>query len=239
MLRRVLSSRRSVLADVRTYLLIVVCFPMTLLFGKATAHAEWYLSAQSGVVVPSSLSNVTVSSPTLAGGVTDARIADVNLESGAALYGARVGHFFSGREWFGLETEVYSTQLNITQQTVVGGVPGKVFADTMAGSHTQLTTWAVNAIVRSPSLVAELEPYGGIGPALFFSSHGDTHTNIGINLIAGARYFVTPKVALFGEFKYNRATIHFPGIEGDYSAQIFVFGISMHFDRPQAYSRDN
>jgi opacity protein-like surface antigen len=226
-------------ADVGDWLILSLFTLILVVLDITAVHAEWYLSAQSGVVLPSSLSNVTISSPTLAGGVSNARVADLNLQNGSPLYGARAGYFFPGREWFGLETEVYSTQLNVTQQTVVGGVPGKVFADTMAGSHTQLTTWAVNAIVRSPSLVAELEPYGGIGPALFFSSHGDTHANIGINLIAGARYFLAPTIALFGEFKYNRATIHFPGIEGDYSAQVFVFGISVHFDRRPPSPREN
>ena len=195
------------------------------------AQGEWYVGAQTGVGVPGALSNVTVSSPTLAGGVTDARIADVDLEKGSPFYGAKAGYFFQGREWFGIETEAFTTQLGIKQQTVVGGVPGRVFADTLPGSRIQLTTWAMNAVVRSPSLVAELEPYGAIGPALFFSSSGKTHTSLGINLIAGARYFLTPRIALFGEFKYNRATIHSEGIEGDYSAQVFVFGISFHFDR--------
>lgn len=196
------------------------------------AHGEWYVIGQAGVVLPGSLSNVTVSSPTLAGGVSEARIADVNLEKGSPFYGARVGYFFPKHEWFGFETEAFTTQLNITQQTVVGGVPGKVFADTLPGSRIRLTTWAMNAIVRSPSLVAELEPYGGIGPALFFSTNGETHASLGVNLIAGARYFLTPRTAVFGEFKYNRATIHSENIQGDYSSQIFVFGISVHFDRP-------
>lgn len=225
--------------EVGCWLIVALCLQMPLVLSTTVAHAEWYVIAQTGVVLPSSLSNVTISSPTLAGGVSDARVADVNLEKASPLYGAKIGYFFPGREWFGIETEAYSTLLHVTQQTVVGGVPGKVFADTMPGSHTHLTTWAVNAIVRSPSLVAELEPYGGIGPALFFSTTGQTYTNIGINLIAGARYFVTQKLAFFGEFKYNRSTIHFPGIEGDYSAQLFVFGISLHFDRPTSASRQN
>ncbi|HEU5201595.1 MAG TPA: outer membrane beta-barrel protein [Nitrospira sp.] len=212
---------------------------VTLLFLSLTsfltvlpAQGEWYVIGQTGVVLPGSLSNVTLSSPTLAGGVNQARVADIDLEKGSPLYGAKVGYFFPKREWFGLETEAFTTQLNIKQQTVVGGVPGKVFADTLPGSHVQLTTWALNAIVRSPSLVAELEPYGAIGPALFFTTDGATHASLGINLIAGARYFVTPRTALFGEFKYDRATIYSENIKGDYSSQIFIFGISVHFDRP-------
>jgi opacity protein-like surface antigen len=220
----------------RGCVVVALCLSMTAFLAKAPAQAEWYVIAETGVVLPGSLSNVTLNSSTVAGGVNQARIADVGLEKGSPLYGAKVGYFFPRREWFGIETEAYSTQLNVTQQTVVGGVPGKVFADTMPGSHFQLTTWAVNAIVRSPSLVAELEPYGGIGPALFFSTSDKTFTSIGINLIAGARYFVTPRMALFGEFKYNRATIHTESLQGDYSAQLFVFGISIHFDRPLASS---
>jgi hypothetical protein len=196
------------------------------------AHGEWYVVGQTGVILPGSLSNATVSSPTLAGGVSEARVADIDLEKGSPFFGAKAGYFFPKREWFGLETEAFTSQLNITQQTVVGGVPGKVFADTMPGSHLHLTTWAMNAIVRGPSLVAELEPYGGIGPALFFATSGVTNVSLGVNLIAGARYFVAPQVALFGEFKYDRATIRTQNIEGEYSAQIFVFGISVHFDRP-------
>ena len=90
------------------------------------------------------------------------------------------------REWFGIETEVYSTQL--TSQTR-RGVPGKVFADTMPGSHFQLTTWAMNAIVRSPSLVVDLEPYAGLGGAIF-STSGKTDTSIGINSLTSLEHAI-------------------------------------------------
>lgn len=198
-----------------------------------SAQGEWYVTGQTGVVLPDGLSNVTISSPTLAGGVNGARVADVNLQNTSLFYGAKVGYFLPKREWFGVETEAFTTQLNVKQQTVVGGVPGRNFAETLQGSHVQLTTWAINLIVRNPSLVAELEPYGGVGPAIFFTSTSNgTRANFGVNLIAGARYFVTPQMALFGEFKYDRGTIKFDGIEGKYSSQTFVFGISLHFDRP-------
>ena len=123
---------RAVLArcSVATLLYLYVTGFLTVL----PAQGEWYVVGQTGVVVPSSLSNVTVTSPTLAGGVTEARIADVDLQMGHPL-GAKAGYFFPKREWFGFETEAYTTQLNIKQQTVVGGVPGTVFAATLPGSH--------------------------------------------------------------------------------------------------------
>jgi hypothetical protein len=39
-------------------------------------------------------------------------------------------------------------------------------------------------------------------------------------------------VALFAEYKYNRASFSFPnaiGLEADYSANIFMGGLSYHF----------
>lgn len=148
--------------------------------------------------------------------------------------GAKLGYFSEEREWLGLETEIFNTQILTKQQTVVGGVPGKVFAENMPGKSTQLTTWALNVIVREPALSKQLNPYGGIGPALFITSgSGGTYVNVGINLLAGARYFVTDTWAIFGEFKYDRATIEFNGIDGTYSAQIFVVGLSYHFKESQ------
>jgi opacity protein-like surface antigen len=63
----------------------------------------------------------------------------------------------------------------------------------------------------------------------------------GLNLIAGTRFFITPYMALFTEYKYTRATLEFDkafvdktfgpvgGFIGDYRAQHVVFGVSYHF----------
>ena len=47
-----------------------------------TAQAEWYVGGYGGISAPGSLSNVTVSDATLGGGVTNARINDLELKSG-------------------------------------------------------------------------------------------------------------------------------------------------------------
>lgn len=47
-----------------------------------TAQAEWYVGGYGGISAPSSLSNVTVSDTTLGGGVTNARINDLEVKSG-------------------------------------------------------------------------------------------------------------------------------------------------------------
>ena len=63
----------------RGCVVIALCLYMTAGLAKASAQAEWYVVAETGIVLPGSLSNVTFSSPTLAGGVNQARIADVDL----------------------------------------------------------------------------------------------------------------------------------------------------------------
>jgi hypothetical protein len=44
-------------------------------------QAEWYFGGYGGIANPGAFSNVTVSDPTLGGGVTNARINDLELKS--------------------------------------------------------------------------------------------------------------------------------------------------------------
>ena len=88
-----------------------------------------------------------------------------------------------------------------------------------------------------------LQPYVGAGIGVFFA-----HTNgfgggtsssdngvPGFNGLAGVRYFMTEHIAVFGEYKYNRATFNFnnvstpAGFSGDYSVHNVVGGLSFHF----------
>src|SRR5687768_11052073 len=48
---------------------------------SATAQAEWYVGAYGGLSYPGPFSNVTLSDPTLAGGVSGARTNDLELKS--------------------------------------------------------------------------------------------------------------------------------------------------------------
>ena len=97
----------------------------------STAQAEWYVGGYGGISIPGSLSNVTVSDATLGGGVTDARINDLELKSGL-LGGVKGGYFFESRPWLGIETDLYTLKPDVKQQTIVGGAAsGNVFADNM------------------------------------------------------------------------------------------------------------
>jgi opacity protein-like surface antigen len=197
------------------------------------AQAEWYVGGYGGIANPGAFSNVTASSQTLGGGVTEARLNDLELKS-TLVGGAKGGYFFEAAPWLGLETDVYTLKPTVKAQTVLGGTSsGRVFADFIGPIPLQLTTWAVDIIIRSPSIAEVFQPYGGMGYGLFFASSSkdglsNTHISPGFNLIAGARYALSPRWAFFGEFKFNRATIRFSDIRGNYDSQLFVFGLMWH-----------
>ena len=193
-------------------------------------QAEWYLGGYGGIANPGAFSNVTTSSSTLGGGIIDARLNDLELKS-TLVGGAKGGYFFDKAPWLGLEADVYTLKPTVKAQTVVGGTSsGKVFADFIGPISLQLTTFTGDIIIRSPSISEVFQPYGGMGYGLFFATSSkdglsNAHISSGFNLIAGARYALSPRWAFFGEFKFNRATIRFSDIRGDYDSQLFVFGL--------------
>jgi opacity protein-like surface antigen len=201
-----------------------------------TAQAEWYVGGYGGISAPGSLSNVTVSNATLGGGVTNARINDLELNSGL-LGGVKGGYFLESRPWLGIETELYSMKPDVKQQTIVGGTAsGNLFAGNIPTTSLRLSVWAANLIIRSPSMSDVFQPYGGIGYGLFFATgsqggQSNTQINPGFQFVAGARYVLTQEWALFGEFKYNHTSIRFSGIKGSYDSQNFVVGLMWHFGR--------
>ena len=72
-----------------------------------TAQAEWYVGAYGGLSYPGAFSNVTLSDPALGGGISGARINDLELKT--TLVGSvKAGYFFVDRPWLGLETEVFT-----------------------------------------------------------------------------------------------------------------------------------
>ena len=87
-----------------------------------------------------------------------------------------------------------------------------------------------------------LQVYAGAGPAIFFAETSNQfgrstdNAEVGVNALAGLRYFVHRNVALFGEYKFNYAGFDFSqlqgttaGVQGDYKASHFVGGLAVHF----------
>ena len=203
-------------------------------FLTTNAQAEWYVGAYGGLATPAAFSNATLSSATLGGGITNARINDLELKT-TLVGGVKAGYFFETRPWLGFETDVYTLKPSVKPQVIVGGTTsGRVFADNLPSIPLRLTTWAFNIVIRSPSMGDIFQPYGGMGYGLFLATSSkagisNSHISPGFQLVAGARILLTPKWALFGEFKFNRATIRFSDIRGNYDSQIFAAGVMLQF----------
>jgi len=198
----------------------------------AAERPETYVGFYGGVTIPQSFKDVHG-----VGELSDIKLTDLDLAR-SAIYGAKLGMFLPGRErWLGVETEFFYTNPHIKQQDIgftVSGVPAGTF--NFAGAHVRVATWAVNWILRYPG--ERFQPYIGVGPGIFWGRMSGVElgtgsdTSLGLNALAGARFFFTKRLALFGEFKYNRVSFDFGGtasIHALYQPYHFVGGLSLHF----------
>ncbi|HNG53351.1 MAG TPA: outer membrane beta-barrel protein, partial [Nitrospira sp.] len=113
--------------------------------------------------------------------------------------------------------------------------------DDVPGIHLSVTNIGPSVILRYPGMT--WQPYIGVGPALLVAHLGrstttesDTQVSLGANVLAGIRAFVTPKVAVFTEYKYTDSTFRFGGafgpvggFDGTYRAHQLFMGLSYHF----------
>ena len=195
---------------------------------------QTYVALYGGLTIPQSLKEGRALNVP-----TEVKLSDLNLAR-SAIAGAKLGMFLPGQDrWLGVETEFFYTNPHIKQQDIaftVGGVPAGTL--NFAGAHVRVATWAVNWIIRYPG--ERFQPYIGGGPGIFWGRMSGvdgelgtgSDTSLGINALAGARIFLTQRFALFGEYKYNRATFDFRGdaqLHVLYQAQHFVGGFSLLF----------
>ena len=198
---------------------------MCLTLPSSFAHAEGYVAGQIGYTSPNALSNVQGVGPISGIGFSDLKLHD------SIVYGAKVGYYLPAVNWLGVEMEMFDTTPHVKQQPVtVLGVTTPT-----PGFNLNVFTWAFNAVVRYPG--KQFQPYAGIGLGIFaaeakFQGQSDKDVAPGLNALAGVRYFATDHIAIFAEYKYNRAAFEFPdaiGVKADYSANLFVGGVSFHF----------
>jgi opacity protein-like surface antigen len=186
------------------------------------AQAEWYGGLFTGVNFADDLHNVEGTNA-LAG----LRAPDFDLKN-SVVYGAKLGNYI-GHSWFGVEGEVFNSTPHVKN------------LDDIPGFHLRVTTLALNIVARYPG--RSVQPYGGIGFALLLARMGESATTQSdsdvapaFNAIAGIRFFLTPYVALFTEYKYSNGTLRFDeafvvggGFLAEYRAQYVIAGVTYHF----------
>jgi len=148
---------------------------------------------------------------------------DVGFDT-SVVFGGKVGLFFDPPVLggnFGLELEAYHFRPDIETQTVslsANGFSGKF---RLIGADLDVTVIGLNGLYRLPlSRSAEfpqgrLHPYAGVGLGAFIArletrtsildvstNFGDTDVKPGFQALAGARFFLTKHIALFGEYKF-------------------------------------
>lgn len=209
---------------------VLISILVSVLLFASLSSAEMYVAGMAGYTAPNDLTNVEGNG--IASGIT---LSDLAMQSSVA-YGGKIGYFFPQLEWLGIETEAYNTTPHVKQQSVTASGFGiSVPFGTQPGFNMRVLTWGLNAIVRYPGKT--FQPYVGAGLGIFFAEakfqgQSESDTAPGLNALAGIRCFVTDRVALFAEYKYNRTTFSFPtmfGFDADYSANHFMGGVSFHF----------
>lgn len=214
---------------ISSFAIVIVVIPLV----ASLASAESYIGGQLGFTIPEDFS-----SPAFTGGGT--RLSNLDLNNSFA-YGVKGGHYFDRYKWLGVEADLYTTTPHLEGQTATATTPGGSASVNVPGALIRVTTLAFSLMARYPG--ERFQPYAGMGLGVYFakatgSFSKDTDASPGFHLVGGSRFFVTKEVALFGEYKYDRAAFNFPslqvgggfpGITGDYIAHTLVVGVSYHF----------
>jgi len=247
--------------------LVVMALAITAPARVQQAYGETYVAGQIGVTFPlNGLSNgdVTTSSAPASGGTfnipSGTTISDQSLEN-AFLFGGKIGHYFRRARWFGIEAEVFYGTPHIKQQDITlrsgapvtftpsGGGPSTSLGNELTlvgvpGVNFQVLTIApLNLMFRYPG--RRLQPYIGVGPAIFLASIKDpsisqgedsqSSTRVGLNALVGVRYYFTRHFAAFAEAKFNYVRFSFEenpnffGFDATYMPIHASFGLSLHF----------
>lgn len=214
-------------------LLILLCVT-----ADPMAHAEWYLGGDLGVVIPHGLSNQEGTGSALGLPAAGTKFNDFSMSPGFVI-GGKAGYFFESVPWFGLEADLQGSWPQVKEQAINGRGPSLIVTGSTTKGSMRVLNAGLNVLARYPG--ERLQPYIGVGPALVHIDafeDGTASTELGVNVLAGLRYFVRPEVGLFAEYKYlqtsytsDHALTSTLGIKGDYSASHLVFGVSYHFGR--------
>lgn len=209
-----------------------------ILIPTQSTHAETYIAGQFGATFPQKLEEVRITTP----GFTNLTVSNIDLQN-SFVYGAKIGHYFSSIPWLGLESEIFLTNPNVKQQSLVfSGPGGSITIPGVAGFSLRVINLApLNIMFRIPGY--RIQPYLGGGPAILLARLQDkitqdrqTSTRVGINGLVGLRFYLTKNWTIFAEGKFTglttfkfKETANLDGFNAKYNAIHTVAGIGWHF----------
>ena len=254
--------------------LIAACAAFLCLFPLGRASAEWYGAGYGGLSFGNKLYDVTMPErglsvaqtqfpsvliPTTGDTVSQSfKTSNLSLAN-SAVYGAKVGYFFTreGYSWLGLELDAFTSKPDIKQQSLSTRqeftfTPGSTTECLNLGtrcpqvgvnngtlnvreSSLRVAALTANIIARYPG--KWFQPYAGVGGGVFyFTSSGQFEGRQfapGLSVLGGLKLLATEQWGLFVEGRYNFSYVsNFDpifGLNGSYQAVHAVGGISYHF----------
>ncbi len=254
---------------------VIRCLPLVLLLlllGSPLAHAELYIAGYLGGSVTQSNDLKYKDNITFGPGGLNATVHTVDFSS-SLMGGGKVGYWFGSIPYLGFEVEGYHFNPDINQQTktVTGTFRG---APIPAGAQVTLGVAAQGLAGFPPDRAAisvtglgfhllgrlrfyqdntfpngRLQPYLGVGPALFFSevrlkpvtNQSDESADVGVQGVLGTRFLVHPGFSAFAEYKFSHFTTETSfapfgtgtrstRISMDLNSHHIYGGVAVHFD---------
>lgn len=214
-----------------TLLLLLTVLSLALAWMPGPAQAETYIAGQFGLAFPRDVTSEHVTNG-FPGSTNPPGGKGIGVDYKTSLaYGVKLGHYLNKMRYLGFEADYTHSEPHFREK---GGVPGE---------HFRVDSIAFNLLARYPG--EKFQPYIGIGPAIMIanvhdiSSPGGSNqwdSKLGYNAQAGLRYVMFKNVALFGEWKYQKANFHYRetptlnSFQAPYAAQHLMFGVAWNFE---------
>jgi opacity protein-like surface antigen len=222
---------------------------------------EWYLGAYTGLSYlpsadwkfdnnfPPPLSTETGLPLGGAAQYTGRTAKNIHYEPGV-LGGIKFGRYLDACPWLGWEVETNFSRNRIRGDQGLISPPVSGGPTNVLGGSDWFMIWALqsNLLARYGFLkdkevtFGRLQPYVGIGPGLeIIYGRTDSTKNFAIETMAGVRYMLTDKIAVFGEYKFSYQfaveyedvlsnKYGYPGtMTFDVPRHRFLIGVSYHF----------
>jgi opacity protein-like surface antigen len=224
-------------------------------------HGELYVAGFGGFTLGHSFSNVEGR-----GTLADQALGDFDLANSVVYGMKIGYFHPGRLSWLGLEMEGFNTTPHLEQQGVsspgsylrVTTLAFNVIARTRLGcghhdrddhgttardtTRDTRTHYYEDRSTADDNTKCPIQLYAGAGPGIFFAETSNQfgrstdNAEVGVNALAGMKYFVHRNVSIFGEYKFNYAGFDFTqlqgangGAQGNYKASHFVGGLAVHF----------
>jgi opacity protein-like surface antigen len=201
---------------------------LILIVWASPAYAEWYADLYGGAAyTPHSDITLVVGSPS---GPADHVFHDVKWNQSTEL-GLRVGYWFKSAPWYGVGVDAFQFDANVSSQSVDTTISGATAPATLQAIDFSASAVGFDVVrLRYPLLASSeypmgrLQPYASAGPALFkvrvtnkangeLTTQSASDTALGYKLGAGLSWQFTPRIGVFGEYRYTHVHAE-PDLQG-------------------------